>query len=54
MTLKQIPRQARVIPYTAGGEYNCDGITGSVELIQVPAVCVTSWLFFKLINETKI
>ena len=40
MTLKQIPHQARVIPYTAGGEYNCGGITGSVELIQVPTVFV--------------
>ncbi len=38
MTLKQIPRQARVIPYSAGGEYNCGGITGSVELMMVPAV----------------
>ena len=40
ITLKQIPRQARVIPYTAGGEYNCGGITGSVELMMVPAVRV--------------
>jgi len=40
MTLKQIPRQARVIPYSAGGEYNCGGITGSVELMMVPPVRV--------------
>ena len=40
MTLKQIPRQARVIPYTAGSEYNCGGITGSVELMLVPEVRV--------------
>lgn len=38
MTLKQIPRQARIIPYTAGGEYNCGGITGSVKLLLVPTV----------------
>ena len=40
MTLKQIPRQARIIPYSAGGEYNCGGITGSVELMLVPMVRV--------------
>lgn len=40
MSLKQIPRQARIIPYSAGGEYNCGGITGSVELIQAPVVRV--------------
>ena len=40
MTLKQIPRQARIIPYSAGGEYNCGGITGSVQLIFVPQVRV--------------
>ena len=40
MTLKQIPRQARVMPYSAGGEYNCGGITGSVELRFVPVVRV--------------
>ena len=40
MTLKQIPRQARTIPYRAGGEYNCGGITGSVELMLVPIVRV--------------
>ncbi|MBK7710868.1 MAG: glycoside hydrolase family 2 [Bacteroidales bacterium] len=38
MTLKQIPRQARTIPYRAGGEYNCGGITGSVELMMVPVI----------------
>ncbi|MCX6219651.1 MAG: hypothetical protein NTZ69_01530 [Bacteroidia bacterium] len=40
MTLKQIPRQARVIPYSSGSEYNCGGITGSVELMLVPIVRV--------------
>jgi len=40
MTLKQIPKQARVIPYRSGAEYNCGGITGSVELMLVPAVRV--------------
>ena len=40
MTLKQIPRQARIIPYRAGGEYNCGGITGSVELMMVPVIRV--------------
>ncbi len=40
MTLKQIPRQARIIPYSAGGEYNCGGITGSVELMLAPMVRV--------------
>ena len=40
MTLKQIPRQARVIPYSSGAEYNCGGITGSVELMLVPTVRV--------------
>ncbi len=40
MTLKQIPRQARVIPYSAGGEYNCGGITGTVELMLTPSVRV--------------
>lgn len=40
MTLKQIPRQARIIPYRAGGEYNCGGITGSVEILIVPATRV--------------
>ncbi len=40
MTLKQIPKQARVIPYGSGAEYNCGGITGSVELMLVPMVRV--------------
>jgi hypothetical protein len=40
MTLKQIPKQARIIPYRAGGEYNCGGITGSVELLFSPIVNV--------------
>ena len=29
-----------MIPYSAGGEYNCGGITGSVELRLVPIVRV--------------
>lgn len=40
ITLKQIPHQARVIPYRSGAEYNCGGITGSVELMLVPIVRV--------------
>ena len=40
MTLKQIPRQARVIPFTSGAQFNCGGITGSVELLMVPEVRV--------------
>ena len=46
MTLKQIPRQARVIPYRSGAEYNCGGITGSVELMLVPTgSCRRSFCF---------
>jgi len=51
MTLKQIPRQARVIPYIAGGEYNCGGITGSVELMLVPLVRVED--LFASANSTS-
>jgi hypothetical protein len=40
MTLKQIPRQARVISFWAGAQFNCGGITGSVELLLVPEVRV--------------
>ena len=40
MTLKQIPRQARVIPFTSGAQFNCGGITGSVEMLLVPEVQV--------------
>ncbi len=40
MTLKQIPRQARVISFWAGAQFNCGGITGSVEMLLVPEVRV--------------
>ena len=40
MVLNQTPKQARVIPYSAGAAYNHGGITGSVELLAVPAVRV--------------
>lgn len=40
MTLRQIPKQARIIPFRSGSEYNCGGITGSVELMLVPIVRV--------------
>ena len=40
MTLGEIPKQARVIPYRAGAAYNHGGITGSVELLATPAVRV--------------
>jgi hypothetical protein len=53
MTLKQIPRQARIIPYTAGGEYNCGGITGSVELMLVPLVRVED-LFASASSESEV
>src|SRR2546430_3672050 len=36
LTLNQTPRQARVIPYSAGAAYDCGGITESVELLSVP------------------
>ena len=38
LVLSQTPRQARAIPYTAGGAYNCGGITDSVELLLTPSV----------------
>ncbi len=38
LVLTQTPRQARVIPYSAGAAYNCGGITESVELLAVPLV----------------
>ncbi|MEI6680468.1 MAG: sugar-binding domain-containing protein, partial [Mariniphaga sp.] len=53
MTLKQIPRQARIIPYTAGGEYNCGGITGSVELMRVPLVRAED-LFASASSESEV
>ena len=37
MVLNETPQQARVIPYSAGAAYNHGGITGSVELLAVPA-----------------
>ena len=40
LVLGQTPRQARQMPYGAGGAYNCGGITESVELLLVPAVRV--------------
>jgi len=40
MVLKETPKQARSIPYRAGDAYNHGGITGSVELLAVPAVRV--------------
>ena len=40
MVLNETPHQARVIPYSAGAAYNHGGITGSVELLVVPAVRV--------------
>ena len=53
MTLKQIPRQARTIPYRAGGEYNCGGITGSVELMLVPMVRVED-IFVSASSESDV
>lgn len=38
IVLNETPKQARVIPYGAGAAYNHGGITGSVELLAVPAV----------------
>ena len=40
IVLNETPKQARVIPYSAGAAYNHGGITGSVELRAVPAVRV--------------
>ena len=40
IVLNETPKQARVIPYSAGAAYNHGGITGSVELLAVPAVRV--------------
>ena len=37
IVLEEMPKQARVIPYRAGAAYNHGGITGSVELLAVPA-----------------
>jgi len=40
ITFSQTPKQARKMPFISGGEYNCGGITGSVELMLVPMVRV--------------
>ena len=40
IVLKETPKQARSIPYRAGDAYNHGGITGSVELLVMPAVRV--------------
>ena len=40
LVLNQTPHQARQIPYSAGGAYNCGGIADSVELLLAPAVRV--------------
>ena len=40
VVLNETPKQARVIPYSAGSGYNHGGITGSVELLAAPAVRV--------------
>ncbi|MGA2496962.1 MAG: sugar-binding domain-containing protein [Tepidisphaeraceae bacterium] len=40
IVLNETPKQARVIPYSAGAAYNHGGITGSVELLATPAVRV--------------
>lgn len=40
IVLNETPKQARVIPYSAGAAYNHGGMTGSVELLAVPAVRV--------------
>ena len=40
IVLNETPKQARVIPYSAGAAYNHGGITGSVELLAVPEVRV--------------
>jgi hypothetical protein len=41
IVLNQTPKQARVVPYHAGAEYDCGGITGSVELRVVRAIYLT-------------
>jgi hypothetical protein len=38
LVLNQTPRQARVLPYSAGAAYDCGGITDTVELLLTPAV----------------
>ncbi|MBM3498962.1 MAG: glycoside hydrolase family 2 [Armatimonadetes bacterium] len=38
IVLSEIPRRAKVIPYSAGAQYNHGGIVESVELLTTPAV----------------
>jgi len=38
VVLNQTPRQARVMPYGSGAEYNVGGITDSVEVLAAPSV----------------
>ncbi len=38
VVLNQTPHQARIYPYSAGSAYDHGGITGSVEVLSVPAV----------------
>ena len=40
LVMGEIPRQARVVPYSAGAAYNHGGIAGSVELLAVPVLRV--------------
>jgi hypothetical protein len=53
IVLNEIPKQARVIPYEAGGAYNHGGITGSVELLAVPSVRVED-LFARADAQTDV
>ncbi|MFH0760306.1 MAG: glycoside hydrolase family 2 TIM barrel-domain containing protein [Bacteroidota bacterium] len=53
MTLKQIPKQNRIIPYVSGAEYNSGGITGSVELMLMPMVRVED-LFVSATSKSEI
>ena len=40
LVMGETPRQARVVPYSAGAAYNHGGIAGSVELLVVPVLRV--------------
>ncbi len=40
ITLNQSPRRAKVIPYSAGAQYNHGGIVESVDLLTVPAAYI--------------
>ena len=40
IAFNETPRQARVMPYSAGAAYNHGGIVGSVELLAAPALRV--------------